>query len=224
MNTTDARIGSYLDDLARMLADLDPPTRDDVLAGVREHLDAVLAENAGDPRAVDDALLRLSPPDRVAAEARADRPTSHPAWPPPGPSDNPAWARVAVVATLLSVVPPAATSIVDRLESLGAETIGAGWPVSIDLLGTAGAATVLLPLASPAWLAGIVATLVARALTGPARIALAALGPATVVAVVLASFWLSPALPSTVVSLVLLVGVLTASAGLARRAWREAGA
>ncbi|MGL5818806.1 MAG: HAAS signaling domain-containing protein [Phycicoccus sp.] len=223
MNTVDTRVGSYLDDLARMLADIEPATRDDVLAGVREHLDAVIAENDGDPRAVDDALLRLGPPDRVAAEARADRPTLHVSPTLPEPSRGPAWARVAVVATLSSMLPAVAASIYDRVALIGAETLGPGWPESIGLLGVAGAAVVLLPLASPVWLAGIVATLVAGGLTGATRIALAALGPAAVVAVVLTSFWLSPVGVSTVGSLVLLLGVLAGSAVVARRAWREAG-
>ncbi|HYN67227.1 MAG TPA: hypothetical protein VES93_10090 [Ornithinibacter sp.] len=45
MNSSDTRVQTYLDDLARMLSDVEPGERDEVLAGIREHLDATLAEH-----------------------------------------------------------------------------------------------------------------------------------------------------------------------------------
>ncbi|WP_127130078.1 hypothetical protein [Georgenia sp. SYP-B2076] len=78
---------AYLDDVARMLADLNPLDRAEVLAGLREHIDAALADGPQPPTAerVDAVLAELGPPDRVAAEALADR---SPTW--TGAPDSPA--------------------------------------------------------------------------------------------------------------------------------------
>ncbi|PFG40025.1 hypothetical protein ATJ97_2545 [Georgenia soli] len=85
--TADRRVNDYLDDVARMLASIDPVDRAEILAGLREHIDASLTEVE---RPVDDATVRqvlteLGPPDRVAASALStlgpvprpiDRPTA----------------------------------------------------------------------------------------------------------------------------------------------------
>ncbi len=78
MNSSDTRVATYLDDLARMLSDIDPGERDEVLAGIREHLDAEIGSGDGGDAAVQAALLRLGPPERVAAEARAGQPAQAP--------------------------------------------------------------------------------------------------------------------------------------------------
>ncbi|MPV37813.1 HAAS signaling domain-containing protein [Georgenia subflava] len=71
------RIAAYLDDLGRMLEPAEPVLRSDVLGGVREHIDAALADGPQPPtdREVDRVLVELGPPEQVAAEALAhDRP------------------------------------------------------------------------------------------------------------------------------------------------------
>lgn len=65
------RVNDYLDDVARMLVSLDPADRAEVLAGLREHIDASLTDA---DRPVDDATVRrvlgeLGPPDQVARTA-----------------------------------------------------------------------------------------------------------------------------------------------------------
>ncbi|MBZ2196757.1 HAAS signaling domain-containing protein [Occultella gossypii] len=63
-------VSAYLDDLTRALADLAPADRAEVLAGVREHIDAGLAEreNATDAD-VAAVLAELGPPEAVARAA-----------------------------------------------------------------------------------------------------------------------------------------------------------
>jgi hypothetical protein len=74
MSADDARVHAYLDDVARMLGSIDPADRAEILAGLREHIDAAVADR---PRPVDDeavqqVLAELGPPDRVAAAALSD--------------------------------------------------------------------------------------------------------------------------------------------------------
>jgi hypothetical protein len=76
-STTHPLIATYLDELERLLADIDPDERADVLSGVREHLDTALASNVrvGDDE-VRAALGELGPPQLLADEAHAgSRPT-----------------------------------------------------------------------------------------------------------------------------------------------------
>ena len=72
MNTTDQLITDYLDDLARMLVDLDPSDRDEILAGVRDHFVAAGEGSDGSPRVISEAIRRLGPPESVAAAARTE--------------------------------------------------------------------------------------------------------------------------------------------------------
>lgn len=72
MSSTHPQVEAYLDDLARMLADIDPGERDDILASVREHLDAEIAAGHGSDAVVNATLLRLGPPEQVAAAARTN--------------------------------------------------------------------------------------------------------------------------------------------------------
>ncbi|MGL5910065.1 MAG: HAAS signaling domain-containing protein [Phycicoccus sp.] len=179
MNTVDARIGSYLDDLARMLTDLDPAERDDVLAGVREHLDAVVVESAGDPRAVDDALLRLGPPERVAAEARFG---SRPAIEAVAPGVRRLrWSRAAGVLSLALAVLPVLTTLSTWVAELPADGVDQGWPDSVALLAHPSEALILALLLFPLWVVGLTVVLTGPGLRPRTKASLAAVGPTTAV-------------------------------------------
>ncbi|QKE82828.1 hypothetical protein [Arthrobacter sp. NEB 688] len=219
MNGSDTRVTTYLDDLARMLSDLDPGTRDDVLAGVREHLDAVATEHPDDPGALEAALVRLGPPERIAAEARADQPaTPPPSWTvaPPRPL-HPLRVRIAVVASLATVALPAALVFVGRIgEVLSQGQWGLVFPHPLEI------AMLTQPLLLPIWL---VATTVAVVGAQPAtrtKVELALLGPAMTVAVVAGALFLDPMVISTPLVLVLTGAVLVGAVVTARRTWREA--
>lgn len=76
--TTHPLVARYLDDLARMLRDLEPGERAEVLAGVREHIEGALGDRRLDTPEDDDAavaavLTELGPPDAIAQAAYADR-------------------------------------------------------------------------------------------------------------------------------------------------------
>jgi hypothetical protein len=107
MNSTQhPLVSAYLDDLARMLIDLDPGERAEVLAGVREHVDASLTDRSSttdqDVRAV---LAELGPPEAVAQEAYAGR-SAAAGRPAPAPAPSPLLARkwVPVTVAVLQVV------------------------------------------------------------------------------------------------------------------------
>lgn len=85
--TAATRVAAYLDDVARMLASIDPVDRAEILAGLREHIDAALDDEragvAGSANDSDEAhvsdeqvrrvLAELGPPEQVAAAALSDR-------------------------------------------------------------------------------------------------------------------------------------------------------
>jgi hypothetical protein len=83
--TAESRVTAYLDDVARMLAGIDPRDRAEILAGLREHIDASLAglDRPVDDSAVQHVLAELGPADQVAGAALA---ASSPA---PGPYIGP---------------------------------------------------------------------------------------------------------------------------------------
>ncbi|GAA3222543.1 hypothetical protein ACFP63_06050 [Oerskovia jenensis] len=91
MNRTTDAISVYLDDLGRMLAHLDPAERADVLGGVREHVDASLAElgHAPGEQEVAAILASLGAPEDVA---RASSGAPRPSLPDGGASSRPALA------------------------------------------------------------------------------------------------------------------------------------
>lgn len=66
-------VEAYLDDLDRALAGIDPAERADVVASIREHVDASLSEEPT-PQDVQDVLRRLGPVERIAREADATGP------------------------------------------------------------------------------------------------------------------------------------------------------
>ena len=202
MNSSDTRISSYLDTLSRLTADLDPATRDEVLAGVREHLDATLAEHPDDPGAVDAALLRLGPPERVAAEARADfrvdgsSPAASPAsataavTSPPTPSPgHHGRAMVAGLSSLALLGLPVTAALASRVAwELAAESDASGWQVSVGPFVAHSSETLaVLPLLVAPWLVTVVLAVLGRELRRPTRTILVLLGPATCLAVLVSS-------------------------------------
>ncbi|MCC2309961.1 HAAS signaling domain-containing protein [Cellulomonas chengniuliangii] len=86
-------VESYLDDLDRALAGIDPAERADVVASIREHVDASLGDQ---PTAADvhEVLQRLGPVERIAREADAGAPALI-AFPEPTPGASPddRWPR-----------------------------------------------------------------------------------------------------------------------------------
>lgn len=207
MNSSETRVETYLDDLARMLADLEPGERDDVLAGIREHLDATLAEHADDPAAVNAALLRLGPPEQVAAEARGG------SAPAARPSHHPGWGIAAVALTMIAVLPVLVVPTAQRLVHLtrGAEAMAA-WPVGLEILA----------LLMPVWLASVVAVLLADRLPNATRSRLATLGPVAAVASASTSLWWEPEVLSSVVTVGLLVTIAVVAVRAGLTGWREA--
>ncbi len=214
MNSSDTRISTYLDDLARMLADLPPDERDDVLAGVREHLDATLAEHPDDPGAVDAALLRLGPPEQVAAEARAGQPPSAPV----PRSRSRGWTVTAVVLTLLTTVPFIVDVLVMHAGILSAGVLGTPDGAGFGMFGPTG---VIMFFVWPVWVVALIGALLAPGLSGVTRGWLVALGPLSLGVVMLASFFLSPPVLSNAACVVLLLALLGALGVTSVRAWRE---
>ena len=104
MNSTQHRlVARYLEDLTRALADLDPADRAEVLAGVREHIDAgVAARGSASDADVAAVLTELGSPEDVAREAYssgqyAGGPTPHYLAPPaPRRISDRSWVPVAV--------------------------------------------------------------------------------------------------------------------------------
>ncbi len=218
MSHSATRIGGYLDDLARMLADLDPADRDEVLAGVREHLDATLADHPDDHAAVDAALLRLGPPERIAAEARVALGSAL----DPSPRRRPhrAWLVTGLALTALTTVPfTAATGValvVDQVDGGGP-----GWPASVPLVP---GAVLMVVLTWPLWVAGTVAVVVARRWMPRTWKPLLAAGPIALATVALGSPDLSPAPLSPFIGIPLLVAATVLVLAGVRSAWRESAA
>ena len=136
--TTHPLVASYLEELDRLLAGIDPGDRAEVMAGVREHLDTALP--GSDPVTDDDvraALAELGPPHAVADEAYAGRP---PAVPPPGPRVGPmsrVWVPILVV--ILQVIALLFVLIIiggiPAVISVTATSMGSTDPESAELTG-----------------------------------------------------------------------------------------
>jgi hypothetical protein len=228
VNGSDTRVATYLDDLARMLADLDPGERDDVLAGIREHLDTALAEHPDDPHAVDAVLLRLGPPERVAAEARAGQSAStapSTAVPVPHPGArvaHPTRTRVATGVALALVAALALWILTTRLAILA--LLYGGWSNdSVEALLPHPSEILLLAPLSPMWLVPLVLVLMAPEVSARSKVWLALSGPAAFVLGLIATFWLDPMAVSTSVVVIGLLGVLGLALATLRRVWSETG-
>lgn len=226
MNGSDTRVTTYLDDLARMLSDLDPGTRDDVLAGVREHLDAVAAEHPGDAAALEQALVRLGPPERIAAEARADQPavpSPAPSWTTAPPRALPArgWLGAGLALLLLSTVPFTATAALARilgLTSTGADTAFEGGMLGVPLLPHVAE---MIFLGWFPWAVSVACLLVAWRLAPRTRGVLLALGPISVATVLVGVIWQEPRVVSGVLTAVLALATTGLVVAAAVSAWRE---
>ncbi|WP_392544096.1 HAAS signaling domain-containing protein [Oryzobacter telluris] len=225
MNSSDTRVSAYLDDLARMLGDLDPATRDDVLAGVREHLDATLAEHPDDPAAVDAALLRLGPPEQVAAAARADLPP--PATDPyarPGATPatrHPRRARVAALASLVIVAVPTAVALVGRVGAEVLNSIGTDDTGGLFLGPHPSEALFVLPPLLPLWILALVVALLGPDLEARTKAGLVSVGPAMTASVLTATLLSDPRSFATPIVLVVLGATAAAIVVTARKVWRD---
>lgn len=116
---------SYEQDLSRLLVDLDPGDRAEVLAGVREHVNAAIADRPNltseDVQAV---LAELGPPEAVAQEAYAGQPLNRNlAARSPMPALSKSW--VPVVVALLQGL-GLFLVVVILVESSSYSTIGSG--------------------------------------------------------------------------------------------------
>lgn len=65
-------VSRYLQDVARMLGDVDPAYRAEVLAGVHDHLEAALGPVPWREADVRQALDQLGPPEEIAVAALDD--------------------------------------------------------------------------------------------------------------------------------------------------------
>jgi hypothetical protein len=216
-----------------MLSDLDASERDEVLAGIREHFDAVPSERPADPTAVEAVLLRLGSPEQVAAEARrglapvSGFPDAVP-QPTRAAAAAPSFAvaalpRVAVATTLLVTVPFLLLIFWTRASAVMSAG-GSGWPETVGLFGTNGMEVALLMvLTSPLWVVALVCALVAPTLHSSTRLRLALLGPASFVVAILAASWSAPGLLSGVIAGGLVVLTLWQAVIISRDAWHQAG-
>ena len=217
MSSTHPQVEAYLDDLARMLADIDPGERDDILASVREHLDAEIAAGHGSDAVVNATLLRLGPPEQVAAAARTN--TSGAVRRTSG------LIRVASLATALATLPGLLLMLwvkVTGLRQAGVTPLEPGWPEEVSLFALNGVEALYLMLfCAPVWLVGLGCAVASEGLQRRTRQRLIWAGPTVFFAVLVT---LQPEGPSIVGAFALLVLVVAiAAVGLAcRAAWREA--
>ncbi|HET7822605.1 MAG TPA: hypothetical protein VFL10_13865 [Ornithinibacter sp.] len=223
MNSSDNRVATYLDDLARMLSDIDPGERDEVLAGIREHLDAEIGSSDGGDAAVQAALLRLGPPERVAAEARAGHPAGPGAATAVARVTHPTRTRVATAVALALVVWLALWILVTRLAMLPLLYGGSGNEGVEALLPHPSEILLMVPL-SPVWLVPLALVLLAPEVSGRPKIWLALSGPAVFVVGLVAGVWFDPLAVTTAVVVIGTLGVLGLAVAIARRVWRETSA
>ncbi|MBP6997101.1 MAG: hypothetical protein KBB39_13260 [Phycicoccus sp.] len=231
MNTTDQLVYQYLDDLARMLSDLDPADRDDILAGVRDHF-AVAAEGSdGSSAAVTEAIRRLGPPESVAAAARGEA--------DPGAGSGSAgeaaavtihltrhsisshigWARTGIALIASATVIPLMLLALNALFTASSTPDPGNWPATMSLFELNGEIAILgAVLLAPAWLAGIIVVGTAQRLTPANRALLGLLGPMTLVAL---GILVGMSEPLGLVAPIAALGIAAALAAAYRAAWRN---
>src|SRR5690625_165009 len=138
------RTARYQDDLARLLAALEPVERAEVLDGVREHIDAALAEvgHAPTDADVDRILGQLGSPGMVAEAALAERPDT----PVPGPVASGVDVALARFSASLTGrwVPPVALLLL----LVGGGLLLWGYPLLLIVIG------ILMVIGSPLWVGG----------------------------------------------------------------------
>ncbi len=142
--TTHPLVDAYLRDLELLLHGVEPGERAEVLAGVREHLDGRLGREATAPdEDVRQALSELGPPQAIADEAYAGRPTPPPSS--PQPRGTPArWQ--AVVATAINALGLVFAALLMTLSIHPAELLVFGWFYALPWL-----AGFILAVRSPTW-------------------------------------------------------------------------
>lgn len=198
--TTHPLVASWLRDLDLLLYGIEPGERAEVLAGVREHLDASLPPGSGDDdvRAV---LAELGPPQAVADEAYAGRPPMAPQR-LVRPSPWPAYCACLMNTLMLVVLTALALKGVNSIEWL--------------LIGT---------LFAIPWIFLIVLTSMAEAWTPSEKFTSIGVVPGTLVALTLTTMAVGAAVPNFWIQLSVAVAVIGASlwmvVSLARAARRR---
>jgi uncharacterized membrane protein len=79
--STDPRVTTYLEALARALQGLPESVRTEVYDEIRQHIDDQLAQRQGDATAVPEVIDRLGDPAEIAREAAGDQPATAPPAP-----------------------------------------------------------------------------------------------------------------------------------------------
>jgi uncharacterized membrane protein len=137
--STDPRVASYLEALARALHELPESVRSEVYDEIRQHIDDQLAERGGDATAVLEILDRLGDPADIAREAAGDQPATSP------PASR--WTHELLALIMLEVGGLAAgiiTLVLARLSGGGSAyglsiLVGiVGWLIGVVLLCTSG--------------------------------------------------------------------------------------
>lgn len=139
-HTTRPLADAYLRDLERLLHGLDPGDREEVLAGVREHLDGRLGTQPS-AEAERAALTGLGPPQAIADEAYAGRPMA-PA--PPASAATPTWQ--AVTATAVNALGLALLAVLTLGTAHPSELFFVGWLLALPWL-----LVVVMSILSPVW-------------------------------------------------------------------------
>lgn len=216
MKSTRPQITTYLDDLARMLVDIDAAERDDILGGIRSHL-----EGSQD---IHDAIIRLGPPEQVAAAARAELLPGVAAPPPPQASSrlSTGWARTGVSLLGMALIALPLLHATGRIS----QVVGDGAGIGDGMFGPP-----LIPhapelliggvlLLAPVWLSGVALVALAGRIQPATRVVLTAAGPASFI--LIAVSWLALPGPSIAAG-VLLLAITVALGGLVVRAWQGIG-
>ena len=119
-------IAAYLAELERLLADIDPGERAEVMSGVREHLDSALGNTVlVEDEQVRDALAELGPPQLVADEAYTGRRSTTAVAPARVPVLGRPWVPV-VVAVLTAIALLLTILVVSSLGSVGSSSSSSG--------------------------------------------------------------------------------------------------
>ncbi|MEO7058997.1 MAG: hypothetical protein ABI083_04715 [Lapillicoccus sp.] len=182
-------VASYLEELTRLLVDLDPVERAEVVQGVGEHLDSALAATAHTETDVRAALAEVGPAPAVAEEAYAGRP---PAPRPPArvPATSRSWLPVVAAGfqagAVFVALATAATfsTVTTSTTGSGSATGGATTVVTESQFdGSLGSGVVAFYGALPLWLVVVVLVGLSALWVGREKLALIAVMPVCVLAV-----------------------------------------
>lgn len=187
-STTHPQVAAYLDELTRILADLDPAERAEVVEGVREHVEAALTGTKVTDADVRAALGELGPAQAVADEAYAGRPPVARTVNRP-PLTSRGWVPALVAgfeAVALFVVLAVAGSSGGVSESTVSSSTAAGSTSTVvaetHFNGSVGAGVTAFLAAVPFWLVVLVLVGMSALWTGREKALLTALVPVCAVA------------------------------------------